>query len=184
MYNVGIVVGIRRSTAGGLLMRETPNREFVSAASAPAEKDKASADPSMAGASESTPADPNQEPGDGSRTGAARDILATPRVSDAKLQNIINDLYKGTTNLGRVGNGTTAVAVRQELATGRSVGGRFQLQKANDYARGLENWLRNNPNDPYQDRLVAQSVLDDLRSALGGAHERRHHISESHGRSI
>jgi hypothetical protein len=99
---------------------------------------------------------------------AARGILATPKVSSPKLQNIINDLYKGTTNPGRVGTGTTADAVRHELATGKAVGGRFHSQKAGDYARGLENWLRGNPNAPYQDRLVAQSVLDDLRSALGG----------------
>lgn len=100
--------------------------------------------------------------------GAARGVLATPKVASTKLQNIINDLYKGTTNPGRVGTGTTADAVRHELATGQAVGGRFHSQKAADYARGLENWLRGNPNAPYQDRLVAQSVLDDLRSALGG----------------
>ena len=99
---------------------------------------------------------------------AARGVLATPKVASTKLQNIVNDLYKGTTNPSRVGTGTTADAVRHELATGQAVGGRFHSQKAADYARGLENWLRGNPNAPYQDRLVAQSVLDDLRSALGG----------------
>jgi RHS repeat-associated protein len=99
---------------------------------------------------------------------AARAILATPKVGSQKLQNIINDVYKGTTNPNRVGTGTTADAIRHELATGRSVGGRFHGQKGTEYARALENWLRANPNAPYRDRVVAQSVLDDLRSALGG----------------
>jgi hypothetical protein len=103
----------------------------------------------------------------GGRQLAASGVLATPRVSSPKLQNIINDLYKGTRNPGRVGTGTTADAVRHELATGQAVGRKFHSTKAADYARGLENWLRSNPNAPYQDRLVAQSVLDDLRSALG-----------------
>lgn len=57
---------------------------------------------------------------------------------------------QGTTNLSRVGIGTTADAVRNELATGQAVGGRFHSQKAADYARGLENWLRGNPNAPYK----------------------------------
>ncbi len=100
--------------------------------------------------------------------GAARGILGTPRVGSQKLQNIINDLYRGTTNPNRIGNGTTADAIRHELATGQPVGGAFHSQKGADYARGLENWLRANPNAPYRDRVVAQSILDDLRSALGG----------------
>lgn len=59
-------------------------------------------------------------------------------------------------------------AIRHELATEEKVGGVFHSQKGADYARGLENWLRANPNAPYQDRVVAQSILDDLRSAMGG----------------
>jgi len=74
---------------------------------------------------------------------------------------------KGTTNVNRVGNGTTADAIRHELATGQPVGGVFHSQKGADYARGLENWLRGNPDAAYGDRVVAQSLLDDLRSALG-----------------
>ncbi len=41
-------------------------------------------------------------------------------------------------------------------------------RKAREYANGLEKWLKNNPNASYSDRLAAQSILDDLRSALGG----------------
>jgi hypothetical protein len=84
------------------------------------------------------------------------------------LQNIINDLFKGTTNPGRIGNGTTMDAIRHESATGEKVGGVFHSQKGADYARGLQNWLRANPDAPYRDRVAAQSILDELRSVLGG----------------
>jgi RHS repeat-associated protein len=95
-------------------------------------------------------------------------VLPTPQVASRKLQNIVNDLYKGTTNPRRVGTGTTADAVRRELATGKPVGGRFHSQKATDSSRGLQKWLTNNPGASYRDRVVAQSLLDDLLSALGG----------------
>lgn len=99
---------------------------------------------------------------------AAPNVLKTPSVSNPKLQNIVNDLYKGTTNPGRVGTGTTADAVRFELRTGEQVFGKSHVQKANDSLRGLENWLKSNPNAPYQERLVARSLADDLFDALGG----------------
>lgn len=35
-------------------------------------------------------------------------VIPTPEVASTKLQNIVNDLHKGTTNPGRVGTGTTA----------------------------------------------------------------------------
>jgi RHS repeat-associated protein len=99
---------------------------------------------------------------------AIKPILPTPKVGNQKLQNIINDLYKGTTNPKRIGSGTTADAIRHELATGKAVGGRFHLQKGVEYSRALENWLRNNPGALYRDRVVARSILDELRALLGG----------------
>jgi hypothetical protein len=93
--------------------------------------------------------------------------LATPSVQSAKLQNIVDDLYKGTTNPGRVGTGTTADAIRYELETGEDVFGRSHIQKGEDYLRALENWLKSNPDAPYHDRLVARSLADDLLDALG-----------------
>ncbi len=65
-------------------------------------------------------------------------------------------------------NGTIMDAIRHELATGQRVGAVVHQQKGAEYARGLENWLHGNPNAPYHDRIVAQSILDDLRSAMGG----------------
>ena len=67
-----------------------------------------------------------------------------------------------------IGNGSTADAVRNELLTGLPTGGKFHSQKALEYIKGLGNWLKNNPNASYQDRLVARSLVDDLKAALGG----------------
>jgi hypothetical protein len=93
-------------------------------------------------------------------------VLPPPSVSDSKLQNLVNNLWKGTANSSPVGNGTTADAVRHERATGQPVGGKFHTIKAQETVNGLRNWLNNNPNASYSDRLVAQSLLDDLLDAL------------------
>ena len=105
-----------------------------------------------------------EELGVGAEAGAS-DVLATPEVENTKLQNIVIDLYKGTTNPNRVGTGTTADAVRNELATGEPTGGTFHLQKATQYSTALGNLIKSGNLNPY-DQLVAQSLLDDLQSAL------------------
>jgi hypothetical protein len=93
--------------------------------------------------------------------------LSKPTISDPKLQNIVNDLYKGVANPNRIGTGTTADAIRNELLTGQSTSGRFHITKGQEYSRALEKWLNKIPNASYQDRLAAQSLLDDLKNALG-----------------
>jgi len=103
-----------------------------------------------------------------SSASAPQTVLSAPRVGSTKLQNIVDDLYKGTTNPGRVGTGTTADAIRYELRTGQQVFGRSHIQKGEDYIRGLENWLKANPSAPYSERLIARSLADDLLDALGG----------------
>jgi hypothetical protein len=96
------------------------------------------------------------------------DVLPTPQVSDGKLQNLVNDLYKGTTNPARVGDGTTMTAIRQELRSGSLVHGRNHVAKGQQYARALQNWIKRNPNAPQRDQIVARSLLSDLREALAG----------------
>lgn len=96
------------------------------------------------------------------------DILPTPRVSSQGLQNHIDALYKGTTNPSRVGNGTTMDAIRNELATGVPTAGRMHSIKGQERLNGLNNWLRRNPDAPYYDRLVAQSLADELSLVLRG----------------
>jgi filamentous hemagglutinin len=97
---------------------------------------------------------------------AAEDVLPTSEVENSKLQNIVNDLYKGTTNPNAVGNGATADAVRAEAETGEPTGGVFHTMKAEQYSTALNKLLQSGTLNS-SDQLVAQSLLDDLQSALG-----------------
>jgi RHS repeat-associated protein len=92
----------------------------------------------------------------------------TPNVTNRGLKNIVRDLFKGANSRNPIGTGSTADAVREELRTGRPVGGTFHSQKAREYITALENWLRRNPTASHYDRMVAQSLRDDLASALAG----------------
>jgi hypothetical protein len=83
-----------------------------------------------------------------------------------KLRNVIKNLYSATEKPDRIGTGTTADAVRYEIATGQPVKGRWHLEKAETSARGLRNWLRRNPSADPHDRLVAQSLYDELIETL------------------
>jgi hypothetical protein len=59
-------------------------------------------------------------------------------------------------------------AVRSELLTGLPTHGRFHSTKAQQYSNALAKWLENTPRALTRDRIVAQSLLDDLTSALLG----------------
>jgi filamentous hemagglutinin len=89
-------------------------------------------------------------------------------VTDPKLGNLVSDLFKGTKVPNSIGTGSTADAVRNELLTGLPTHGRFHSQKAQEYVNALTNWLKKNPNASHHDQLVARSLIDDLRAALGG----------------
>ncbi|XZE21004.1 polymorphic toxin-type HINT domain-containing protein [Pirellulaceae bacterium SH449] len=91
-----------------------------------------------------------------------------PNVTDSKLRNLVSDLFKGTKTPNPLGTGSTADAVRNELLTGLPTHGRFHSQKAQEYVNALTNWLKKNPNASHHDQLVARSLIDDLRAALGG----------------
>jgi hypothetical protein len=53
--------------------------------------------------------------------------------------------------------------MRHEIAHGLTK----HVKKAEGHARGLRNWLTNNSGASYEDRLVAQSLYDELVDALG-----------------
>jgi hypothetical protein len=93
----------------------------------------------------------------------ATNTVGIPSSTDTKLQNYIDQLYKHANKPGTVGNGTTMDAIPGEIAAG---GGRH-IQKGEEIARGLRNWLSRNPNAPYCDRSLAQSLYDELVRALG-----------------
>jgi hypothetical protein len=90
-----------------------------------------------------------------------------PDVSDPKLGNIVDSLYRGTSSETRTGSGTTADAVRYERTSGNSVGHKLHTEKANNSVRALRSWLRRNPQASAADRQVAQQEYDDLLDALG-----------------
>ncbi|KRF01544.1 hypothetical protein ASG88_08790 [Nocardioides sp. Soil777] len=100
--------------------------------------------------------------------GGARGIPARPRpdVTDEKLNNYVSNLFKGTKNDSRVGDGTTMDAIRAESATGEATHGRMHAIKGRETLRGLERWLRQNPDASGPDRQVAESLINELKDVL------------------
>jgi hypothetical protein len=90
-----------------------------------------------------------------------------PKVTDARLHNLVNDLYHGEKAANRVGDGSTADAIRYEKQTGRPVGGRWHIQKGQEYLGALNAWLRKNgPTASASDVKAAQDLIADLSDAL------------------
>ena len=79
-----------------------------------------------------------------------------------EVRNIVGELYREGAG---VGDGGTADAIREELASGESVGGRSHVRKGRERLRQIERILRRNPNHP--DRELLERLADDLRNALG-----------------
>jgi hypothetical protein len=96
---------------------------------------------------------------------ALRRAMGKPATKDPKLSKVMDSLWRDNAT---VGNGSTAAAVRHELATGQPVHGLFHSQKAADKLRELERWLRNNPEATPGDRAAAENVIKDLKDALAG----------------
>jgi hypothetical protein len=96
---------------------------------------------------------------------SAEATLPRPSVQDTKLNNIVNNLYKGVDRAGRTGNGTTADALRSEAETGNPTGGTFHMTKAIESANGLRNLLSSGRLGR-SDALVAQTLLDELRGLI------------------
>lgn len=96
---------------------------------------------------------------------ALRRAMGKPATRDPKLSRLMDEMWRDNATIG---NGSTAAAVRHELATGKPVGGVFHTQKAQDMIRALEKWLRNNPEATPGDRAAAENVIKDLRDALAG----------------
>jgi hypothetical protein len=91
-----------------------------------------------------------------------------PPVSDPKLSNLVDNLYKGVHSHGRTGDGSTMDAIRNEIRTGRPTSGKFHVTKGRESLRGLQNWLRRNPGASDADRSAAENLIDQLHDALGG----------------
>jgi len=73
---------------------------------------------------------------------ALRTAMERPHAEDSGLSGILDNLYRPG---AKVGSGSTADAVRHELATGQRVGGRLHSQKASENITRLQKWLQKNP---------------------------------------
>jgi hypothetical protein len=60
-------------------------------------------------------------------------------------------------------------AIHEEMFAGVPIGGRMHSIKGQESLRGLDNWLRRNPDADPRDRLVAQSLANELPLGLRGA---------------
>lgn len=96
-----------------------------------------------------------------------RPAAQRPTVEHARLNRILDALYHGANSPTRVGDGTTADAVRWERASGELVGGKPHLQKGIENIRALKRWLRQNPHASPHDRGAAQNELANLLDAFG-----------------
>ncbi len=94
-----------------------------------------------------------------------RASMEKPNVQDENLSNIIDDLYRPN---AKIGSGSTADAVRYEIATGEKVGGRGHIEKAETYSKALQDWLNKNPQASTSDKAAAENVLKDMQNALKG----------------
>ena len=85
-------------------------------------------------------------------------------ASNKKFKNIINDLYRHN---ARVGSGSTADAIRFEMATGGSVGGKSHILKGIQYRTALIN-LYNSGTLNVKDLTIFKNILIDLQNSLSG----------------
>jgi len=89
-------------------------------------------------------------------------LLAEASTDQAK--RVVSELYREG---AEVGDGGTADAIREQIRTGKLVGGRDHVEKGRQRLRQIERILARNPSHP--DRALLERLRDDLKDALGGA---------------
>ena len=87
----------------------------------------------------------------------------TGRVNE--LKELLKRFHKDGS---KVGSGSTAAALREELRTGLPVGDKFHTMKTEEAIRALNNWLESNPLARHGDRAAAENMLRDLLDAAKG----------------
>jgi len=91
--------------------------------------------------------------------------MGRPHTTNPRLSHLMDELYRPGAKLG---SGSTAAAVREELATGTKVGGKLHTEKAEGFVTAIQKWLRDNSAASAADRAAAENVLRDLQNALNG----------------
>ena len=77
-------------------------------------------------------------------------------------------MYKGEGSSRQIGSGSTADAIRNEIQTGDSTEGLFHSQKGQENINALRNWLKEMPDAPDNDKIIANALKQDLIDALVG----------------
>ncbi|QTI66732.1 hypothetical protein [Gordonia polyisoprenivorans] len=105
---------------------------------------------------------PTTDPAQGGNQNAAQKPPAIhPRVSNRKLQNNIDELYRGAKDPNRVGDGTTFDAVEWEQQhPGQTVGGKSHTLKLQERVNSINKILNTDKTLSQNDRDVANSLLD------------------------
>ena len=86
------------------------------------------------------------------------------KATDINLKNTIKELYHSGS---KIGDGSTAAAIRHELKTGVLVGGKSHITKGKERLKNLERILINKKLNQ-KDYKIAQKLYNDLKKALGG----------------
>ncbi len=89
-----------------------------------------------------------------------------PEVEDAKLQNYVDQLFKGVAQDSRTGDGTTMDAIRHELNHEELVNGKDHVRKGRDILRGLDRWLSTRTDVTDHDRRIAHELAEELKELL------------------
>jgi hypothetical protein len=89
--------------------------------------------------------------------------MEKPHVVNPRLREHLEDYYRPN---ACVGSGSTAAAIRMELASGEMVRGKFHSKKGRDTVRFLEKWLKSNPDAGFGDRAAAENIIKDIKDAL------------------
>lgn len=103
-------------------------------------------------------------------SGTATKLLASPRrhlldsVSDSKLASKIDKMYRPN---AKIGNGSTADAIRHELKTGEMLSPKGHMQKGKEMASELLKDMRSNRLSE-SDEKIARELLKDLKNAMSG----------------
>ncbi len=158
--------GVALSRASALANEVNTAKSLVDDAKiAAANAERAASDGSLTGAKASTSNNAQNRATHEILKDDLRIAMEKPVVSDPSLSIIVDKLYRPDAT---VGSGSTAAAVREELATGQPVGGAFHSQKARDSIITLQKWLDNNPTARSGDRAAAENIIRDMNNALRG----------------
>lgn len=95
-----------------------------------------------------------------------REPAPKPEVTDPKLRNLVDNLWKDHARPDRTGDGTTMDAARNELMTGRLTQGKDHVGKARQTKRDLWRWTKEHPNASRHDHEEAEKLMDWLTNVL------------------